>query len=41
METFGGTDSGVQGAIKTLDSHFAKADAILQVFWFNRVSKFC
>jgi len=31
METFGGTDSGVQGAIKTLDSHFAKADAILQL----------
>ena len=28
---FGGIDSGFQGAIKTLDSHFAKADAVLQV----------
>lgn len=28
---FGGTDSGFQGAVKSLDSHFAKADALLQV----------
>lgn len=28
---FGGMDGGVQGAVKTLDSHFAKADALLQV----------
>jgi hypothetical protein len=28
---FGGMDSGFQGAVKSLDSHFAKADALLQV----------